>query len=490
MAEFRSFDPQAEVAGRAMLSIIDGIGEQAQPFLAKQGLSTIDPEAWYSQQLFLDIFKDIAQAPRTTVFDMVSIGMKIPERSIFPPHVTSTETALLSLDAAYQKNNRGGNIGHYAVTRISDTQIDVIAENPFPCDMVYGVIYGLIQRFPPPGINYTVVHDATQPCRKTGAMSCTYHVSWNPKVSYPVIPSLAATEAKPTGAAPAPTGTTAEIDAVPSFENLYKFGLTDASQGYLSAQAHLFKQYIRDTARRYLPNQPMNDILDLGCGEGQITRTWYQLYPDARIVGADRDATAIAKATQTQSQTPHTKLNPIHYVVADIENGLPGGAFDLIHASLTLMYLSDVEKALQAIFSALRPGGYVWLREYPVSLMTTISENAHYTRYWALAAAAMGRVGMRMFLGSELTQMLEQSGFTNVQRSDEKHLIGDNSLAGELTKGVILGTLYSFRKVIAKMQQIPEGELIKMHQTLCSQANTFKGQWTLANVIARRPLKS
>jgi hypothetical protein len=35
------------------------------------------------------------------------------------------------------------------------------------------------------------------------------------------------------------------------------------------------------------------------------------------------------------------------------------------------------------------------------------------------------------------------------------------------------------------MEQIPEGELIQMHQTLCSQVNTFKGQWVLTNILAQ-----
>jgi hypothetical protein len=72
--------------------------------------------------------------------------------------------------------------------------------------------------------------------------------------------------------------------------------------------------------------------------------------------------------------------------------------------------------------------------------MTCIAENALYTRYCASAATAAARIGMTMFLGSELPQILPKVGFTNVQRLEPKHPI-DTSMNGQMTTGGLLGIL-------------------------------------------------
>ena len=90
----------------------------------------------------------------------------------------SIQKALLMLDDAYHMNHRGGDIGHYHATVIGSRQIDIVAETPFPCDLDYGIVLGLARRFNPQKGNLMVFHDLRTPCRKKGAQSCKYHVSW------------------------------------------------------------------------------------------------------------------------------------------------------------------------------------------------------------------------------------------------------------------------------------------------------------------------
>jgi hypothetical protein len=178
MAQFVAFDPNVEVRGETMLSTIASLGEQIRPVLAKHGLAVIEPEKWYPQQTWLDVLREVAAAKFNAMFDLVSIGMHIPENAAFPPDIDSIPAALASIDVAYHMNHRNGEIGEYRFVGVNDKQIDMICRNPYPDDFDYGIIYSMARRFRTAGSHFVVRHDDHAPCRKKGADSCTYHITW------------------------------------------------------------------------------------------------------------------------------------------------------------------------------------------------------------------------------------------------------------------------------------------------------------------------
>lgn len=177
MAQFISFDPDAKVYGASMLSVIEGMGERIRPVLAAHGMEEIKPDEWYPVQNYLDFYREISQARYNATLNLVSTGIRVPEKAVFPDNIDSITKAFQVLDEAFQMNHRG-NVGHYHVHVIRDRQIEVVAENPFPCDMDYGLMQGLARRFKPAKSNLLVYHDPKAPCRKKGADTCTYHISW------------------------------------------------------------------------------------------------------------------------------------------------------------------------------------------------------------------------------------------------------------------------------------------------------------------------
>jgi len=180
MTQFVAFDRNVEVNGTTILSVVAGLGETAIPILAAHGLGNLQPDEWYPQQAWLDAFKKIATGTVNSMFDLVGIGMAIPENAIFPAEIDSIVSALRSIDVAYHMNHRGGEIGHYQSTIVSLNQVDLLCQNPYPCDFDYGIVYSMARRFCPDGMRISVQHDDKTPCRKKGAESCTYHVSWKP----------------------------------------------------------------------------------------------------------------------------------------------------------------------------------------------------------------------------------------------------------------------------------------------------------------------
>ena len=112
------------------------------------------------------------------MLDLVSIGMKIPHTAVFPPGIDSIESGLNSIDVVHHMNHRGGEIGVYQATTVSEQQIDVLCRKPYPDNFDYRIIYGLARRFCPVGYSAAVYHDDSAPCREHGADSCLYHVKW------------------------------------------------------------------------------------------------------------------------------------------------------------------------------------------------------------------------------------------------------------------------------------------------------------------------
>lgn len=177
MAEFISFDPNVEVRGQSMMSVIAGMSASARPMIEKYGLDKLEADKWYPLQPILDFYKEVSQAKNASL-NLVSTGTKVPEKAVFPPEIDNIVKALLSLDDAYHMNHRNGDIGHYKPRVINNRQVEIVAETPFPCDLDYGIILGLARRFKPANAHLAVYHDSKAPCRKKGGETCTYHISW------------------------------------------------------------------------------------------------------------------------------------------------------------------------------------------------------------------------------------------------------------------------------------------------------------------------
>lgn len=270
----------------------------------------------------------------------------------------------------------------------------------------------------------------------------------------------------------------------PSTSNLYKFGLAEGDRDRLIAQTYLFTQYLREQAKIFI-EIPVKRILDLGCGEGQLTVTLGRIFPDAEVIGIDSDEKAISEAQKNLQKLTIPPKN-VQYVVGDAQEQLPDGPFDLIYASLVLVYVPKLDRALQMIFQRLSPGGYVWIKDGHPDWVKAIEHPAFY-RLIGMAADAFTKMGGHPALGAELPDILASIGFTDIRFESEIYPMTNQTLPGRIAISVVLGGLYNFRKVLAKTENVPEEEILQLHKELTDDIHNLKGQWKLANVLARRP---
>lgn len=106
---------------------------------------------------------------------------------------------------------------------------------------------------------------------------------------------------------------------------------------------------------------PGHRVLDLGSGLGDVSLLLSNIVgTDGEVVGLERDANSIAKAT---ARVETAGISNISFVHAEASNPPLIGQFDAIVGRFILMYLPDPARTLRDLTKYLRPGGAVAFME-------------------------------------------------------------------------------------------------------------------------------
>lgn len=273
-------------------------------------------------------------------------------------------------------------------------------------------------------------------------------------------------------------------EPLPDVENPYVLS-GEVDRARLVAQTRLFRQYIEQNVVR-LVGKNLNAILDIGCGEGQLTQVFAKLYPAARVVGIDKDEKAIDLARRQARSLPN-----VEYEIGDIQDHLPMGPFDLVYGSMVLFHVSNTTKVVELIFSVLKPGGYFWSKDLDVSEMP-VPGHPSFNRMAELFLPVHKLLGGHATIVQELPDILRGTGFTNVKTERETYPFGNTSPEGRIVMAVNLGAFYNARKIVSKLNQIPESDVEKVYKEACDSlmaANAPTGRYNYGNTLGRRPVQ-
>jgi ubiquinone/menaquinone biosynthesis C-methylase UbiE len=102
------------------------------------------------------------------------------------------------------------------------------------------------------------------------------------------------------------------------------------------------------------------DLLDVGCGPGTITVDLARQVAPGRVIGVDRAADVLSKASaHALEQGVSIELH-----VGDVYAlQFPDASFDVVHAHQVLQHLREPVRALAEMRRVLRPGGLVAARD-------------------------------------------------------------------------------------------------------------------------------
>lgn len=114
------------------------------------------------------------------------------------------------------------------------------------------------------------------------------------------------------------------------------------------------------TMKSLLPELKGKNVLDLGCGEGEMSRHFLSLGAK-RVVGLDISQNMLNEAKKFKTENLELKLMPMEEISSIEEE------FDVVFSSLAFHYVEDFYKLMKDIASKLRSGGcLLFSQEHPL----------------------------------------------------------------------------------------------------------------------------
>ena len=142
-----------------------------------------------------------------------------------------------------------------------------------------------------------------------------------------------------------------------------------------------------------------DNVLDVGCGAGWLSRRIARLVPQGRVVGMDVSDQMVRVARRTSVGHDH-----VLYVTGEVSE-IPWETNFFTHAISveSSYYWPEPAAGLQEIFRVLHPGGKMWM------LINYYRDNPHCHGWGPLLA-----VPTHLLLTEEWAELLERAGFTEV----------------------------------------------------------------------------
>jgi trans-aconitate 2-methyltransferase len=117
-------------------------------------------------------------------------------------------------------------------------------------------------------------------------------------------------------------------------------------------------QYLRFAAPRLRPAVDLlarlaidapAQVVDLGCGTGNVTKLLRTRWPQARIAGVDDSAEMLANALGAS--------NDVEWIRADLATWSPSAAPDVLYSNAALHWIADHHELFPRLFAAVAPKG-------------------------------------------------------------------------------------------------------------------------------------
>ena len=145
--------------------------------------------------------------------------------------------------------------------------------------------------------------------------------------------------------------------------------------------------------------EPTDNVLDVGCGSGWLSRRIAEKVPEGRVVGMDVSDQMVRVARRTSREHDN-----VLYVTGEVgEIPWEANFFTQAISVESAYYWPNPAAGLKEIFRVLRPGGNLWM------LINYYRDNPHCHQWGALLA-----VKTHLLLADEWAELFAGAGFTKV----------------------------------------------------------------------------
>jgi ubiquinone/menaquinone biosynthesis C-methylase UbiE len=187
---------------------------------------------------------------------------------------------------------------------------------------------------------------------------------------------------------------------------------------------HRSEEYVFSFVDKILQSKTRENFLDLGCGQGRLTKRFDQFFKN--IVAIDPDPIRLKIAQDFNDDS--SQLTNKKFICGDVnELNLPTNHFDVILISHVIQHIhtDDVDKVLMKVYELLKPGGLL--------ILTTSHSRDSDNRFIKTNKKKNGR-----FRQKTITQNAYNSYITNQQGILPVHLFSITDLRKRLDKYKIL----------------------------------------------------
>jgi SAM-dependent methyltransferase len=177
------------------------------------------------------------------------------------------------------------------------------------------------------------------------------------------------------------------------------------------ARLALLNELLNAGCLRELAVRPGERILDVGSGQGQLTRAMARA-AGRPAVGVERDPAQLARARDLARAAGEEALlelregdaRSLPLAVAEL------GTFDLAHARFVLEHVPDPERVVAAMVAAVRPGGRVVLCDDDHDLLHVHPEPPGLLAVWRAFVETYRALGNDPLVGRRLAALLHGAG--------------------------------------------------------------------------------
>lgn len=176
-----------------------------------------------------------------------------------------------------------------------------------------------------------------------------------------------------------------------------------------------------------LPKNGLKNILEIGCGTGIYTRLLEQRFGAAFLKAVDISAEMVSVAQEKLKKTS------VEFIVADAEEALPDGPFDLITSNASFQWFGHFERTLGRFRDKLKKNGRLAFTMFGPRTFWELNE-AFKRASLDVSVAAME------FITKERLEGLVSGSFRNVVVDEIRYCESFESLTGLLSKIKHTGT--------------------------------------------------
>jgi trans-aconitate 2-methyltransferase len=163
-----------------------------------------------------------------------------------------------------------------------------------------------------------------------------------------------------------------------------------------------------DLTGRVHADRPVQ-VVDLGCGPGNLTATLAERWPGADVVGLDSSAEMLSKAAAVAARTAS-----LRFELADIADWEPSAEAEVVVSNAALQWVPGHQDLMRKWLAALRPGSWFGMQvpgNFNAPSHTLMREQAGSSR-WEPKLRGVLRGGESVGEPAEYLRILLDAGFT------------------------------------------------------------------------------